>query len=67
MLVSEEELDARRRRLEESGGFPFPESHTPWQEIQRSMVTQFDEGMVLEPAVKYQDTARTFGPPRNNH
>tara|TARA_B100000700_G_scaffold232783_1_gene257828 strand:+ start:10714 stop:12447 length:1734 start_codon:yes stop_codon:yes gene_type:complete len=67
MLISDEELQTRRRELEESGGFQFPESHTPWQEIQRSMVGQFDEGMVLEPAVKYQDTARTFGPPRNNH
>ena len=67
MLVSQEEIETRRRDLEETGGFQFPESHTPWQEIQRGMVGQFDEGMVLEPAVKYQDTARTFGPPRNNH
>jgi dihydroxy-acid dehydratase len=67
MLISEEELNSRRRDLEERGGFAFPESHTPWQEIQRSMVAQFDEGMVLKPAVKYQDTARRFGPPRNNH
>ena len=67
MLVPEDELEARRERLEEAGGFSFPDSQTPWQEIQRSMVAQFDEGMVLKPAVKYQDTARTFGPPRNNH
>ncbi len=67
MLVPEEQLNERRVALEEQGGFPYPESHTPWQEIQRSMVEQFDEGMVLKPAVKYQDTARTFGPPRNNH
>ena len=67
MLISDKELEQRRRDLEESGGFQFPESHTPWQEIQRGMVGQFDEGMVLKPAVKYQDTARTFGPPRNNH
>lgn len=67
MLVSEGELIERRQRLEDSGGFLFPDSHTPWQEIQRGMVAQFDEGMVLKPAVKYQDTARTFGPPRNNH
>ena len=67
MLISEEEIESRNRELEEAGGFPFPESHTPWQEIQRGMVGQFDEGMVLTPAVKYQDTARRFGPPRNNH
>ncbi|MBA4813788.1 MAG: dihydroxy-acid dehydratase, partial [Acidimicrobiales bacterium] len=67
MLVSDEEIEVRRRELEQAGGFHFPESHTPWQEIQRGMVGQFDEGMVLKPAVKYQDTARKFGPPRNNH
>ena len=31
------------------------------------MVTQMDEGMVLRPAVKYRDTARTKGLPRHNH
>lgn len=67
MLVSEEELAERAVALEAAGGFQFPPSHTPWQEIQRDMVAQFDEGMVLKPAVKYQDTARTYGAPRNNH
>ena len=67
MLVSEEELAERAVALEAAGGFQFPPSHTPWQEIQRDMVAQFDEGMVRKPAVKYQDTARTYGAPRNNH
>jgi dihydroxy-acid dehydratase len=67
MLVSEEELAERAVALEAAGGFQFPPSHTPWQEIHRDMVAQFDEGMVLKPAVKYQDTARTYGAPRNNH
>ena len=67
MLVPEDELEAGRERLEEAGGFSVPDSQPPWQEIQRSMVAQFDEGMVPKPAVKYQDTARTLGPPRNNH
>ena len=31
-----------------------------WQEIQRGMVEQFDEGMVLKPAVKYQRVAQTI-------
>jgi dihydroxy-acid dehydratase len=31
------------------------------------MVGQLSEGMVLEPAVKYQKVAQTFGVPRDNH
>ena len=31
------------------------------------MVAQFDEGMVLKPAVKYQHIAQTMGVPRDNH
>ncbi|HEX5764083.1 MAG TPA: IlvD/Edd family dehydratase, partial [Woeseiaceae bacterium] len=36
MLIGDEELEARRRALKEAGGFPYPESQTPWQEIQRA-------------------------------
>ncbi|MDG2261238.1 MAG: dihydroxy-acid dehydratase, partial [Actinomycetota bacterium] len=67
MLVTEDEIETRRAELETAGGFSYPESQTPWQEIQRGMVGQFDKGMVLDPAVKYQDIARTRGLPRNNH
>ena len=31
------------------------------------MVDQFDQGMVLKPAVKYQRVAQTMGVPRDNH
>ena len=31
------------------------------------MVDQFDQGMVLKPAVKYQHIAQTSGVPRDNH
>ena len=67
MLVDDDELARRKAKLDEAGGYPVPPSHTPWQEIQRSIVTQFDEGMVLRPAVKYRDTARAYGTPRHNH
>ena len=67
MLVDDGELAQRRADLDAAGGYPVPPSHTPWQEIQRSIVSQFDEGMVLRPAVKYRDTARTHGTPRHNH
>lgn len=66
ILISDEELSQRRADLEAQGGFKIAESQTPWQEIQRSMVGQFDRGMVLEPAAKYQDIAHK-GIPRDNH
>jgi dihydroxy-acid dehydratase len=67
MLVADDELARRAAELEAAGGFAYPDSQTPWQEIQRGIVSQFDEGMVLKPAVAYQDIARTKGLPRNNH
>jgi xylonate dehydratase len=67
ILISTEELTARRTELSANGGFPMPKSQTPWQEIQRSMIDQFSDGMVLKPAIKYRDVAHTMGVPRDNH
>jgi dihydroxy-acid dehydratase len=67
ILISKAELAERRAALEKRGGYKYPSSQTPWQEIQRSMVEQFAEGMVLKPAVKYQNIAKTMGIPRDNH
>jgi dihydroxy-acid dehydratase len=67
MLVSEAELKQRRDALAKDGGYPHPPNQTPWQEIQRSLVDQLADGMVLKPAVKYQRVAQTAGIPRNNH
>ncbi len=67
MLVSDEELAKRRAKLEAEGGYPYPASQTPWQEIQRGIVDELSEGMVLKPAVKYQKIHATFGIPRDNH
>ncbi len=66
ILISEEELNQRRADYQKHG-YPYPASQTPWQEIQRAIVEQFDEGMVLKPAVKYQRVAQTMGIPRDNH
>ena len=66
MLVSEGELVQRRAALEQHGGYEYPESRTPWQEIQRKMVEQLANGMVLTPAVKYHRVAQT-SVPRDNH
>nr|WP_298688212.1 IlvD/Edd family dehydratase [uncultured Dongia sp.] len=67
MLVDDAELKSRREALAKSGGYKFPEHQTPWQEIQRGLVDQLDEGMVLKPAVKYQRIAQSKGLPRDNH
>jgi len=67
ILISDAELAQRRADLQGHGGYDFPKSQTPWQEIQRSMVDQLSDGMVLKPAVKYQRVAATYGVPRDNH
>jgi dihydroxy-acid dehydratase len=66
ILISQAELVERVATLKKNGGYRYPASQTPWQEIQRAMVDQLGEGMVLEPAVKYQRVAQTFVP-RDNH
>jgi dihydroxy-acid dehydratase len=66
ILISAAEFDTRRAALAKNGGYRFPASQTPWQEIQRAMVDQLGSGMVLEPAVKYQRVAQT-SMPRDNH
>ena len=67
ILLSKAELAERRAALEKRGGYKYPASQTPWQEIQRGMVEQLADGMVLKPAVKYQRVAETMGIPRDNH
>lgn len=66
ILISEEEIAARRAELQAQGGYKYPAHQTPWQEIQRGIVDQLSEGMVLKPAVKYQNIAAK-GVPRDNH
>ncbi len=67
ILISDTELAERRAALTKAGGYDYPAHQTPWQEIQRGIVGQLSEGMVLKPAVKYQDIAHTKGLPRDNH
>ena len=66
ILIPAAELAARRAAVDKSGGYQYPASQTPWQEIQRAMVGQLAEGMVLAPAVKYQRVAQK-SVPRDNH
>ncbi len=66
ILISKAELAKRRKALAKAGGYQYPPHQTPWQEIQRGIVDQLADGMVLKPAVKYQRVAQTFAP-RDNH
>jgi dihydroxy-acid dehydratase len=67
ILISDSELAERHRVLAAAGGYKYPASQTPWQEIQRGLTDQLGDGMVLKPAVKYQKVAEKFGVPRDNH
>ena len=74
ILIDDAELAQRKADLKAQGGYKYPRHQTPWQEIQRGMVDQFDQGMVLKPAVKYQRIAQEPGAvnappgvPRDNH
>ena len=67
VLISDEELAARRAALAADGGYAYPAAQTPWQEIQRAVVGQMNTGAILEGAEKYQRIAQTRGLPRDNH
>jgi len=66
ILISKAEYTRRMKALARRGGFKYAPSQTPWQEIQRGMVDQLADGMVLKPAVKYQRVAQV-SVPRDNH
>ncbi|MFW2381747.1 MAG: IlvD/Edd family dehydratase [Acidimicrobiales bacterium] len=67
LLVDDEEIAARLQALADSGGYAYPADQTPWQQIQRGQVEQFDKGMVLRGAADFQRIAQTMGIPRDNH
>ncbi|MBO9579306.1 MAG: dihydroxy-acid dehydratase family protein [Sphingobium sp.] len=67
VLISDAELAERRAALVAAGGYAYPASQTPWQEIQRHLVGQLDSGAILEGAERYQRIAQTKGLPRDNH
>ena len=66
ILISKAELSRRKAALLKNGGYHYPASQTPWQDIQRGIVDQLAEGMVLKPAVKYQRVEKK-NVPRDNH
>ncbi|HTM96181.1 MAG TPA: dihydroxy-acid dehydratase, partial [Croceibacterium sp.] len=67
VLIPDDELAERRAALEAAGGYAFPASQTPWQEIQRSLSGQLATGAILEGSERFQRIAQSKGLPRDNH
>ncbi|MEO9337710.1 IlvD/Edd family dehydratase [Mesorhizobium sp. SB112] len=73
ILTTPEDMAERREALAKAGGFAYPAHQTPWQEIQRGIVSQLETGAVLEPAIAYQRLAqggidgKSAVIPRDNH
>ncbi|MBA2936174.1 dihydroxy-acid dehydratase family protein [Sphingomonas sp. CGMCC 1.13654] len=67
VLLADGELERRRADLDAAGGYAYPPSQTPWQEIQRRDVGQLGTGAILEGAERFQKIDRTFGIPRDSH
>ncbi|MAZ85552.1 MAG: dihydroxy-acid dehydratase [Hoeflea sp.] len=65
-LVDESEWKARAEKLAGEGGYPTPESQSPWQKYFRELAEPFSEGMVLRGSTDFQKIASKFTP-RNNH
>ncbi|TDH34469.1 dihydroxy-acid dehydratase [Pseudohoeflea suaedae] len=65
-LVDESEWAARAEKLAGEGGYPTPESQSPWQKYFRELAEPFSEGMVLRGSTDFQKIASKFTP-RNNH
>ena len=67
LLLTDDEIEQRRQALVAAGGFAYPPDQTPWQQIQRNLTNQFDEGAVLSNAPNFQRIAQTHGVPRDSH
>ncbi|WP_239807101.1 IlvD/Edd family dehydratase [Croceicoccus hydrothermalis] len=67
VLIPDQEIEERREALKAKGGYEYPASQTPWQELQRKFVGQMDTGAILEGAEQYQRIAQTKGIPRDSH
>jgi dihydroxy-acid dehydratase len=67
VLIGDDELAERRAALAAAGGYAYPRSQTPWQEIQRAIVGQLQSGAILEGAEAFQRIAQTRGLPRDSH
>jgi|TARA_R110002126_G_scaffold291395_1_gene452024 dihydroxy-acid dehydratase len=66
LVLDADVLALRRAAFEASGGYPSPDSQSPWQQYFREMVQPFDQGMILRDADKYRNIAAK-SLPRDNH
>lgn len=67
VLLSDEEIQKRKKQMPSYKDEKTPKSQTPWQEMFRDHVSELSEGMVMKNAVKYQRIAQTMPVPRPNH
>jgi len=67
ILLPADEIERRRAMLAAKGGYSYPPSQTPWQEIQRALVGQMESGAILEGSEKFQRIDQSMGIPRDNH
>jgi dihydroxy-acid dehydratase len=67
LLLSDEEIQARRVGIAKKIEELTAESQTPWQEIFRKETSQLNTGMVLNSAIKYQRIADRWPVPRHSH
>ncbi|KAI7251149.1 hypothetical protein KC319_g21688 [Hortaea werneckii] len=67
MLLSAEEIESRRQKLLQDGGYKLVKSHTPYQDFFRREVGPLSEGMVFNRATEFQRVAQRHPEPRHNH
>mgnify|MGYP002630687911 CR=1 FL=1 len=67
MLLEDAELAARRAALMQQGGYPSPESQTPWQAIYRDTVQQLGEGAGIKGIERFRHLRQLRGLPRDSH
>jgi dihydroxy-acid dehydratase len=67
MMLEDAELAARRAALVRDGGYPTPESQTPWQAIYRDTVQQLGDGAGIKGVERFRRLHQTRGLPRDSH
>ncbi|GLQ35803.1 dihydroxy-acid dehydratase [Amylibacter marinus] len=66
LQIPDTEIEARFEKLVRDGGYPIPDSQTPWQQYFRALSGPLSDGMLLQDAQNYQNIAAKFTP-RHNH